>query len=65
MKAYEAKKGSTVRVIDDNVRNRHGTPIVKKGDIIVLGHLDGMYCNGTNEDGQGVCIAAWTRITYL
>ena len=65
MKAYEAKKGSIVVVIDDNVRVRHQTPVVKKGDTITIGRLDGMYCNGTNEDGESVCIAAWTQITYL
>lgn len=62
MEAYNVKKGTKVKVVDDNVKTPPGSIPVKQGDKIVIGTLDGMYCNGINADGDRIYIAAWTEV---
>jgi len=62
MKAYNVKYGTKVVVKDDEVATPIGALPVYKGDEIVIGRLDGMYCNGKNSDGERIYIAAWTEV---
>lgn len=62
MEAYNVKEGTKVKIVDDNVKTPLASIPVNKGDKIVIGRLDGMYCNGTNSEGNRVYIAAWTEV---
>lgn len=62
MKAYEVKRGTKVRVIDEDVKTPPASLQIKKGDEITLHRADGMYCNGTDKDGDIVYIAGWTQV---
>lgn len=62
MKAYKVKQGTKVRVIDDIIITPPASIQVNKGDEIVIGKLDGRYCNGINADGDRVYIEAWTEV---
>lgn len=62
MEAYKVKKGTKVKVVDDNVKTPTASLPVKQGDEIVINTLDGMYCNGINVDGDRIYIAAWTEV---
>jgi len=63
MEAHEVKYGTKVVVIDENVKTPPSSIQVNKGDEIVIYNLDGMYCNGKNENGDRVYIAAWTEVS--
>tara|TARA_S200002703_G_scaffold2938_1_gene4390 strand:- start:222 stop:446 length:225 start_codon:yes stop_codon:yes gene_type:complete len=62
MEAYNIKYGTKVVVKNDDVVVPPGALPVYKGDEIVIGRLDGMYCNGKNSDGEIIYIAAWTDV---
>ena len=62
MEAYKVKKGTKVKVVDDNVKTPPASLPVKQGDEIVINTLDGMYCNGINAEGGRIYIAAWTEV---
>jgi len=62
MEAHSVKYGTKVVVTDDYVVIKPGELRVYKGDEIVMGRLDGMYCNGKNSDGERIYIAAWTEV---
>lgn len=65
MKAYEVKRGTKVTVTDDVVSSPPDSIGIKKGDEITIDRLDGMYCNGTNSEGDMIYIAAWTEVEPL
>jgi len=62
MKAYEVEYGTTVQVMDEDVITPPVSIPVRKGEIITLREVDGMYCNGKNTSGQDIYIAAWTEV---
>lgn len=62
MKAYNVKYGTKVRVTDENLSNPPDSISVNKGDEITIHRLDGMYCNGIDQDGNRIYIAAWTEV---
>ena len=62
MEAHNVKYGTKVVVTDDYIVRAPGTLPVYKGDKIVMGRLNGMYCNGKNSDGERIYIAAWTEV---
>ena len=62
MKAHNVEYGTKVVVKDNDVVVPPGALPVYKGDEIVIGRLDGMYCNGKNSDGERIYIAAWTEV---
>ena len=62
MKAHNVEYGTKVVVKDNDVVVPPGALPVYKGDEIVMGRLDGMYCNGKNSDGETIYIAAWTEV---
>lgn len=64
MKAYEVKQGTKVIIIDENVKTPPGSIPVNKGDEITINRLDGMYCNGVNENGNRVYIAGSTNVKF-
>ena len=65
MEAHQVKYGTKVKVVDDNVKIPRSSMPVKKGDIITIQRLDGMYCNAINSKGNKIYIAAWTEVEYL
>lgn len=62
MEAHKVESGTKVRVLDENVKTPPASLPVNKGDEIVIKHLDGMYCNGVNADGDMIYIAGWTEV---
>jgi len=62
MKAYEVRYGTKVIVTDKDVKVPPDAPLVNKGDEVIIHKLDGMYCNGVNENGDRIYIAAWTEV---
>ena len=62
MVAHEVKGGTKVTVTDERVYIPVGTTPVKNGDIITINKVDGMYCNGTDKDGNSIYISAWTEV---
>lgn len=65
MEAYQVKYGTKVKVVDDNVKTPPSSLPVKKGDIITIERLDGMYCNAIDCKGNKVYIAAWTQVEFI
>lgn len=65
MEVHQIARGMKVRVIDENIKTPPSSILVKKGDIVTIGSLDGMYVNGINEDGDRIYIAAWTKVEIL
>jgi hypothetical protein len=65
MEAYQVKYKTKVKVVDDNVKTPPSSILVKKGDIITIQRLDGMYCNAINSKGNKVYIAAWTEVEFI
>lgn len=61
MKLYEVPKNTKVKVLSE-VKVPPGAPIIKPGDIIKFGHIDGMYSYCHTEDGDLVHMAAWTEV---
>jgi len=62
MEAHKVKYGTIVRVTDENVKAPPLSVPVKKGDIITIFRLDGMYCNGKDSKGNMIYIAGWTEV---
>lgn len=62
MKAYDIKYGTKVIITDENIKTPPSSININKGDIITIHRLDGMYCNGLNENGDRIYIAAWTEV---
>lgn len=52
MKAYDIKYGTKVKIISKIVIIPIGALPVITNDIITIFQLDGMYCNGTNKNGD-------------
>jgi len=65
MEAYQVKYKTKVKVVDDNVKTPPSSIPVKKGDIITIQRLDGMYCNAIDSKGNRVYIAAWTEVEFI
>jgi len=62
MKAYEIKSNTKVLIIDENVKQPFNSIIVKKGDVITILNIDGMYCNCLDENNNRIYIASWTKV---
>ena len=62
MEAHKVKYGTKVKVIDENVKTPPSSIPVKKGDVITISRLDGMYCNGKDSEGNRIYIAGWTEV---
>ena len=62
MEAHEVKYGTKVIVKDVNIRVPIGSIPIHFEDEITIHSLDGMYCNGTDKDGNRIYIAAWTEV---
>ena len=62
MEVYKVKYGTKVKVIDENVKIPPSSMPVKKGDVITIFRLDGMYCNGKDSKGNRIYIAGWTEV---
>lgn len=62
MEAHKVKYGTKVKVIDENVKTVPSSIPVKKGDVITIFKLDGMYCNGEDSKGNIIYIAGWTEV---
>lgn len=62
MKAHHVKHGTKVIVTDEKVKTPPSSIPVKKGDEIIILHIDGMYCNGKNKDGQRIFIDRLTEV---
>lgn len=62
MEAYKVKYGTKVVITDDEVVIPPSSIALKRGDVITIHKLDGMYCNGINEIGDRVYIGAWTEV---
>ena len=65
MKAYEVSYGTKVKVVDDTVLVPIGATPVAKDEIITIYRLDGMYCNGSNSEGERVYINASTEVEIV
>jgi len=65
MEAYKVKYGTKVKVVDDDIQTPPSSIPIKKGDIITINKLDGMYCNGYDSQGNRIYIAAWTEVEYV
>jgi hypothetical protein len=65
MKAYNVKRNTKVKITDKKIKVPPGAPQVNTGDIITIGRLDDMYCNGTDGNGNKIYIAAWTEVSYI
>ena len=65
MKAYDVKYGTKVTIIDENIKTPPSSIPLNKGDKITIHKLDGMYCNGLNENGDRIYIAAWTEVKQV
>lgn len=62
MEAHKVKYGTKVKVIDENVKTPPSSIPVKKGDVVTIFRLDGMYCNGKDSKGNIIYIAGWTEV---
>ena len=62
MEAHKVEYGTKVKVIDENVKIPPSSIPVKKGDVITIFRLDGMYCNGKDSKGNRIYIAGWTEV---
>lgn len=62
MVSYNIKYGTKVVITDDNIKTPPDSIELKKGDIITIHKLDGMYYNGINKEGNRIYIAAWTEV---
>ena len=62
MEAHNVKYGTKVIVTDKNVKTPTSSIPIKKGDEITIHRLDGMYCNGTDKDGNRIYIVGWTEV---
>ena len=65
MEAYKVKYKTKVKVVDDNIKTPPSSMPVKKGDIITIIRLDGMYCNAIDSKGNRVYIAVWTEVEFI
>ena len=62
MEAHEVNYGTKVIITDENVKTPPASIPVNKGDEITIHRLHGMYCDGVDEHGNRVYIAAWTKV---
>jgi len=62
MEAHEVKYGTKVIVIDKNVKTPPSSIPIKKGDVITIFRLHGMYCKGKDSKGNMIFIAGWTEV---
>ena len=62
MNAYNVNYGTKVIVTDENVKTPPSSIPINKGDKITIHRLDGMYCNGIDENGNRIYIAGWTEV---
>lgn len=65
MEAYKVKKGTIVVVTDDSIKTPPASTPVNKGDIITINSIDGAYCNGVNENGDRIYIAACAEVEIV
>lgn len=62
MKAYEVKYGTKVVITSKDVETPPSSIPITKGDVVKILRLDGMYCNGTDKDGNRIYISAMTEV---
>tara|TARA_B110000208_G_scaffold119473_1_gene146078 strand:- start:61 stop:291 length:231 start_codon:yes stop_codon:yes gene_type:complete len=62
MKAYEVKYGTKVVITEEYVKTPPSSIPITKGDVVKILRLDGMYCNGTDKDGNRIYISAMTDV---
>ena len=65
IQAYEVARNTKVRITDDEVKVPPGAKGLKKGDIVSIINLDGMYCNAIDEEGVRMYLAAWTKVEIV
>ncbi len=65
MKLFDVPPKSYVRVVEDTVRIPSAALGIEPGETIFFDHLDGMYSYCTNEKGQLVHLAAWTKVEIV
>ena len=62
MEAYNVKAGTKVIIQDDDIKIAPSSIPVNNGDEVTIFTTDGMYCNGSNADGDRIYITAWTNV---
>jgi hypothetical protein len=62
MKAWKVPYGSKVTVTDEKITTPPGAKGIRKGDVIIILRLDGMYVNATDKHGDRIYISAWTEV---
>jgi len=62
MEAHKVKYGTKVIVTDNDIQIPPSSPQVNKGDEITILHLDGIYCNGRDKEGNRIYIGALTQV---
>lgn len=65
MKLYDVPLNTQVRVLSDEVNVPIGAPQIKKGDIVLFGHLDGMFSFCLNSEAKAVHMAGWTEVEIV
>jgi len=65
MKAYNVNYGTKVKIVDESIKTPPGSVGLKNGDIITIFRVDGMHCNGKDENGNKIYIAAWTNVETI
>ena len=63
MEAHNVKYGTKVIVTDENVKTPPSSIPIKKGDEITIHRLDGMYCNGTDKDGNRILLLGGRKLS--
>ena len=62
MEAWKVKYGAMVMVDDENIAVPPDAIPVNNHEKITILRADGMYCNGSNANGDTIYIAAWTNV---
>lgn len=65
MQVHEIPYGTKVKITDASVSIPPGAPLLSSGEVITIFKLDGMYCNGENESGDRIYVAAWTNVDLV
>lgn len=65
MQAYNIKHGTKVKIVDEDILVPPSARQINKGDIVTIFKVDRMYCNGEDEDGYPIYIAAWTEVEEI
>lgn len=65
MEAHLVKPGTKVMITDKDVRIPPAAKKLEAGDVLIMGKLDGMYCNAEDEEGDRVYLAGWTEVERI